>query len=236
MAPRAALRELRAKVRAIEGGGVVVRREAARLGGGLDDALPWGGLPFGCLHEVGGPAASAAAAAFARRLAGEQGVLIWCLNDREIRERGGLYGSGLQRFGLDPPRLLIVKARDAREVLWTFAEALTCPALACVVAELDRLDLLESRRLQLAAEAGGTAGLVLRPGGEADPTPNAAFTRWRASPSLATGPLGLRLELWRAKGAAPGSWTVAWDERTLAFALVPGMADRADGAQRAAAG
>jgi protein ImuA len=235
MAPSAALRELRAKVRAIEGGGVAVRREAARLGAGLDDALPWGGLPFGCLHEVGGPAASAAAAAFARRLAGEQGALVWCLSERGVQERGGLYGPGLHRYGLDPPRLLIVKARDAREVLWAFAEALACPALACVVAELDRLDLLESRRLQLAAETGGTAGIALRPG-EPDPMPNAALTRWRASPSPAAGPLGLRLELWRAKGTPPGSWTVVWDERTLAFALAPGMADRADGAQRAAAG
>lgn len=232
MAGRADLRELRAKVRAIEGGGGAVGREVARLGPGLDTGLPWGGLPSGCLHEVAGPAAPVAAAAFARRLAGDRGVVAWCLDDRTAEERGGLYGPGLRPFGIDPARLLLVRGRDRCQVLWAFAEALACRALACAVAEVDRLDLLESRRLQLAAEAGGGAGLVLRRGSP-DPAPNAALTRWHAGPAGVGA--GLRLDLWRAKGAAPGSWTVAWDERTLAFALAPGVADRAGGGRRAAA-
>ena len=231
MTGRAELRELRARIRAIEGGGLAVGREVARLGPGLDAELPWGGLPLGCLHEVAGPAASVVAAAFARCLAGERGALAWCLDDRAAGERGGLYGPGLRSFGLDPARLLLVRARDGREVAWAFAEALACKALTCAVAEIDRLDLLDSRRLQIAAEAGGAAGVVLRRGCP-DPTPNAALTRWHASPAGA----GLRLDLWRAKGAAPGSWTVAWDERTLAFALAPGVAGRADDGRRPAAG
>jgi protein ImuA len=239
MVGQALLCELRAKVRAIEGGGVAAEREVARLGPGLDAGLPWGGLPSGCLHEVSGPAASVVVAAFARRAIGSRGVLVWCLSERGVHERGALYGPGLRAFGLDPARLLIARARDDREVLWAFAEALACQGVACAVAELDWLDLLESRLLQLAAEAGEAVGIVLRHGGTADLRPNAALTRWRVSPASRFEPAGrllLHLDLWRAKGAAPGSWTVAWDERTLAFALVPGMADRADGAQRAAAG
>src|SRR4051795_8811264 len=59
---RAGLDSLRARVRAIEGGGVDFGREVARLGPPLDAALPWGGLPYRALHEVGGVAAPRAAA------------------------------------------------------------------------------------------------------------------------------------------------------------------------------
>ena len=112
-------------------------------------------------------------------------------------------------------------------------EGLRAPGIAAVLGEISALDDTASRRLQLAAEAGGGAGLVLRRGSP-DPAPNAALTRWHAGPAGVGA--GLRLDLWRAKGAAPGSWTVAWDERTLAFALAPGVADRAGGGRRAAAG
>ena len=74
-------------------------------------------------------------------------------------------------------------------------------------------------RLQLAVEAGGGAGLVLRP--EPDPPPNAALTRWRAEPLVRIDGLFWRLILWRAKGGAPGVWTVRWDERALSFARPP---------------
>ena len=101
-------------------------------------------------------------------------------------------------------------------MLWSFEEALRCRGVACAVAEIDRLDLLASRRLQLAVEAGGGVGLVLRP--EPDPAPNAALTRWRAEPVAAVDGIFWRLILWRAKGGAPGVWPVRWDERALSFA------------------
>ena len=62
MAGRAGLDSLRARVRAIEDGGVAFGREVARLGPPLDEALPWGGLPYRALHEVGGLAATSAVA------------------------------------------------------------------------------------------------------------------------------------------------------------------------------
>src|SRR4051812_3724795 len=154
MAGRADLRELRAKVRAIEGGGGAVGREVARLGPGLDTGLPWGGLPSGCLHEVAGPAAPVAAAAFARRLAGDRGVVAWCLDDRTAEERGGGYGPGLRPFGIDPARLLLVRARDRREGLWAFAEAPACRAPARAGGGGDPLRLLRGRPPPPPAAAG----------------------------------------------------------------------------------
>jgi protein ImuA len=226
---------LRARIRAIEGGGTALGREVAKLGPALDEELPWGGLPAAALHEIGGPAASAAAAAFARRCLERPGALLWCRSDRLAALHGEIYGPGLRPYGIDPARLLIVRAPNERQALWAFEEALRSPAVACVVAEIERLDLLTSRRLQLAAETGGGTGLVLRHG-PPDPSPNAALTRWRATPAPAVGDgLRLRLELWRIKGGAAGSREERWDEQTLAFALSPGLADRADGARREAA-
>lgn len=219
------LEELRARVRAIEGGGVDFGREVAALGDGLDDALPWRGLPCRALHEVSGLAATSAVAAFASRFLARGGALVWCRNAAVAAELGELYGPGLARFGLVPERLVIVRCGDESEVLWAFEEALRCPGVACAVAEIGDLDLLASRRLQLAAETGGGAGLVLRP--EPDPLPNAALTRWRAEPLPAADGIFWRLILWRARGGAPGVRTVRWDEQTLSFAPAARMADPA---------
>lgn len=231
MSASAVIEELRAQVRAIEGGGIDFGREAASLGDGLDAGLPWRGLPYRALHEVSGLAASSAAAALAQRFLARGGALVWCRNTTLSGELGEIYGPGLARFGLDPERVILVRCGNEREVLWSFEEALRCRGVACAVAEIgSRLDLLTSRRLQLAVEAGGGAGLALRPV-EPDPSPNAALTRWRAEPMPAADGIFWRLILWRVRGGAPGVWTVRWDEQALSFALAAGMADRADATQ-----
>jgi protein ImuA len=230
------LERLRARVRAIEGGGRALGREVARLGPALDRALPWGGLPVAALHEVGGAAGGTVAAGFARRFLECKGALVWCRSDRLARQQGELYGPGLRAYGIDHARLLHVRARDERDSLWAAAEALRSPAVACTVVELDSLDLGSSRRLQLAAEAGGGAGILLRTG-PLDTAPNAALTRFWAEPRLGRDfTAEIRLTLWRAKGAPPAFWMVTWNEETLAFDLVAGLANRADGRGRAATG
>jgi protein ImuA len=224
---------LRARVRAIEGG-ARGGREVATLGAALDTALPWGGLPAAALHEVAGTAAGSFVAALAGRLAAGRGALVWCQTAASERRLGALYGPGLAAFGIDWRRLVLARARDGREALWAMEEALRSEAVTCAVAESDRLDLVMSRRLMLAAEAGRGAGLVLRPGAP-DLAPNAALTRWHAEP-LAVADLpggdgqGWRLSLWRCRGGAPGHWKVVWDERALAFLVAPRLADRAGAA------
>lgn len=218
------LEALRARVRTIEGGGIALGRDVARLGAPLDGDLPWQGLPRRAVHEVGGTAASSFAAALAARfLRDDRGSLIWCQTARSEQQLGALYGPGLAPYGLDWRRLVLVRAADEREVLWAVEESLRSPAVTCAVAELSRVDLVTSRRLQLAAESGRGAGILLRTG-VLDPTPNAALTRWRAEPLPGADGLAWRLILWRCRGGAPGTWTVGWDERTLAFAVAPGMA------------
>lgn len=237
------LEGLKARIRAIEGGGGVAHRvdgrPVARLGAPIDRVLPWNGLPTMALHEVAGPAATAVTAGMARRFLDRKGALIWCRSDSLARMQGELYGPGLRPYGIDPARLIHIRARNAEETLWAAAMAMRSQAVACTVLETEELDLVTSRKLQIALEAGGGAGLVLRHGALAS-APNAALTRFWAEPLpqavLAAdepapwrlrprGP-SFRLSLWRAKGAQPSFWTVSWNERTLAFdlasLLVPG--------------
>jgi protein ImuA len=190
----------------------------------IEEALPSGGLARGALHELCGAPEHAAAAGFAATLLGRlavDGHVVW------IGPRDDLYGPGLLEFGLDPARLIVVRARARDARLWALEEALRSPGLAAALAEVDRLSLTQSRRLQLAAEAKGVSAFVLRPPG-AGRAPSAAATRWRieaapdqATPGAATlgaagapgrafGPPHWRVSLLRCRGGRTGSWQVAW--------------------------
>src|SRR4029077_4576898 len=76
----------------------------------LDRSLPGGGLALGAVHEIlgaggdeedGAAAAGVAAAILARR---GSAPALWCLR------RPDLYGPGLSAHGLDPARLVLVRA------------------------------------------------------------------------------------------------------------------------------
>jgi len=251
---RAGLDRLRARVRAIEGGD--------RLAGGgiplgvpaVDGALPGGGLAAGALHQLaaGDPAAGAAtgfAAFLLGRLARSRaGPVLWCVRPSSAVgaiDGGVLYGPGLARYGLDPARLAVVRARRDDEVLQTLEDCLRCPGVAAALGEVARLGLTESRRLLLAAEAGGVPGLVLRPF-SAKAGPSAAATAWRiaAAPSRPAGfaaeagepgPECWRVELARCRGGAPGAWLMEWRDETGDLALSAPLRDRPDRARPAAA-
>jgi protein ImuA len=219
----------------LEGGtGRAAARPVAPLGDdGIDAALPGGGLALAAVHEVAGTAAAGFTAALAGRVAAARaGLVVWCQHRRRVRDEGVLHGPGLAAFGLDPARVLVVDGDRDDASLWAMEEALRASAAAVVVGEVERVDLFRTRRLQLAAETGGAAGLLLRP---VDPVlePSAAVTRWRVRPRLVPspwpgelGPLAWSAALWRAKGAVPARFEVRFDEPSLRFALVADLADR----------
>lgn len=132
---------------------------AARLAGGLHEIVPasapdaYAALALG-LHL----------AAFCAREKSTAGLVL-VVEDFVALETGAPYGPGLVEAGVDPARLVIVRTRDARETLRVMEEALKCAAVAAVLAESaipERLYTLDaSRRLALAARAGGGAGLVV---------------------------------------------------------------------------
>ena len=77
-------------------------------------------------------------------------------------------------------RLHILRPANELDLLWSVEACLRSPGVVLVIAEPDKpLSLIASRRLQLAAEAGQTTGLVLILEGQGN---NAAETRWHCAP------------------------------------------------------
>lgn len=234
------LAALRERIRRIEGLGGADGTAVVPLGvPELDAALPGGGLPLGSVHEVLGPegdldagAVTAFAAVLLAKLAEGRGPVFWICRSPD------LYAPGLAGFGLPPDRLVLVQApgrgrRGEAEVLQTMEEALRAPQVGAVLAEVGRLDLSTSRRLHLAAQAGGVPGLLLR----LRPQPmeaSTAVTRWSvaALPHTALSGIDLpdgppngpvdrtfppdlshpvwRVELHRVRGGKPGIWHLSW--------------------------
>ncbi len=169
--------------------------------------MPLHGLPDlalirpGRMHEATGPGRRAFAVALAGRLAGP---VLWV---RESRLTDTLCPQGLLPF-FDPGRLVLAHPTGARVVLQVAEEALRSGAAPLVVAELtEATDLTASRRLQLAAGAGGGRGLCLVPQTRA--RANAAETRWHCTPIPGGGTRQL-WELVKNKRGHLGIWEVVW--------------------------
>jgi protein ImuA len=173
----------------------------------IDRTLPWGGLPRACLHEICPADRSAAAAGFCTfvlaRLAGESGTVLWC------RRGHGLHGPGLATFGLDPARMIVVRARTDKDVLWTLEEGLRSGAVVAVLGETAAVDQVPLRRLQLAARTGGVTGLLLRPSCPA-PLPSPAATRWWVSAAASRSASGLAAGRPEPLLTTPGSPVTRW--------------------------
>ncbi|WP_299393926.1 ImuA family protein [Pelagibius sp.] len=213
----------------------------------LDAALPGGGLPLGALHEIEGERAEwddgvtlgfclALLARHQARFPGA-GDILW------VSRQGDLYPPALAARGLDPGRLVLVRARNEADLFWAMEEGLRCRRLAAVVGEVEGLDRLAGRRLQLAAEeslkngAGGVTAFALhrrfRPRRRAREA-SAALSRWRVTAAAShdeadTAFIGRprwRLDLLRCRGAAPGSWQVEWNDAACGFSLAPALCDR----------
>lgn len=176
---------MRAQIQRIES---TRRRARAVLPFGVaavDARLPERGLALGALHEVagGGNGAidGAAAALFTAGIAARtKGKVLWCMT------RPDLFAPALAQAGLSSDRVIYVEAGDDTMVLACFEEGLRHGGLGAVVAEVARLSMMASRRLQLAAEGSGTVGMAIRRWRrQTEATdfgqPTAATTRWRVS-------------------------------------------------------
>ena len=99
---------------------------------------------------------------------------------------------------------------------WAIAPALRCAGVKVVVADGSGLSETASRRLQLAAEAGHTLGLLARPPHELACASWAA-TRWLVTPQKETEARAMawEIELMCCRGRHPGPevprrWTMEW--------------------------
>jgi protein ImuA len=244
-AARLSLATLRAEIAALERGvGSRGGRAPEVIDFGdarIDRRLPSGGLALKSWHAFAGEGldieTAAASAAFVARLAAplaSRGELIWVLR------RDDLYAPGLAGLGLPVERLIQVCARDEDETLAVMEDALRTPGVAAVFGEVDEVDLVAGRRLQLACEQSRATGFVLRRrpfgGARRGDTSSAAATRWTIAPAPsepAAGEPGLgaprwRVTLERCRGGRTGAWILEGreeDDAAHPFRLVADLGD-----------
>ena len=161
------------------------------------------------------------------------GPVLWIQERMAILESGRVHPPGLPIADI-----IHVEARDARSALWAMEEGLRCAGLSLVVGELwgdpAALDFTATRRLAVAAERSGVACWLVRLGGSANLS--GARMRWRIAslPSLAhpldpkaPGAPAWEAELFRARGAPPGRWSLAYEAGTTdSLRLVAAARDR----------
>jgi protein ImuA len=215
----------------------------------IDRHLPGGGLALGALHEVAGGGhgaiGAAAAALFTAGIAARaRGKVLWCVT------RPDLFAPAIAQAGLVPDRVIYVEAGDEKSVLVCFEEGLRHGGLAAVVAEVARLSMTASRRLQLAAESSGAIGIAIRRWRRQTEAadfgqPAASVTRWRVSALPATqlpvpgvGRARWQLELIRCRTGESADFEVeACDAKgrlALPSGLVHGPGQKEIGRRRAA--
>lgn len=222
------LAELRSQIQRIEGFGGEGARTLPFGVDAIDAALPGGGLPLGCLHELAEEApgtGTAFAAGLLARLASARAPAVWVVRGRD------LHAAGLAAYGLTPDRLIAVSAPRAADALWAMEEALRCTSLSAVLAEAGDIGLTASRRLQLAAESSGVTAFLLDRERRRRAGTSAAVSRWRiaAAPSgpeesgpnssgdgPGVGEVRWRVALDRCRGGRPGEWLLEWRAGRLA--------------------
>jgi hypothetical protein len=194
------LRVLRDKLRRLER----IRRPLdERISSGcaaLDSLLPGGGFVPGTLVEW-----------FAERGQGAGGLAM-AVSGQACRQRGALvvmdragqfYPPAAVAWGLDPENLIVVRAASRQDELWALDQALRCRGVAAVWAPLEQIEARAFRRLQLAAEAGGSLGLLLRPA-RARGRPSWADVQLWVEPRCCPVGRRLRVELLRCRGQERG--------------------------------
>lgn len=191
---------------------------AERIGlGEIENSFPGGVFPKKAIHEfiTIQPEHSAASDGF---IAGLLAVLmengaacVWVSTTRH------LFPASLSLFNVEPERIIFIDVQSEKDVLWITEEAIKCEGLAAVVAELNNVSLIESRRLQLAVETSGVTGFILRKDGNKKAS-TVATARWKVSPLPSVTQDGLpgvgfprwQVELLKVRNGNPGSFILEW--------------------------
>lgn len=233
------LAELRERIGQLEGGQARAKSVLPFAVPEMDQVLPGGGLAFGALHEIagggGGTVDGAAAALFVAGIAARtKGRVLWCMTRRD------LFFPAVSQAGLHPDRVVFCESDRDEGVLSAVEEGLSFGGLSAVVAELVRLPMNASRRLQLAAEKSGCMGIVLRRWRRQNEAsdygqPTASTTRWRIStlpserlPAAGVGRSRWLVELMRVKAGECAEFEIGAPDAKGRICLLPTSADRSD--------
>jgi protein ImuA len=159
-----------------------MRRENIRTGHYLLDAIaPNGFFQCGAVHELLWPENLPFPKSFATLLAKSAqklgGAIAWSDPERE------LYLPVLSAAEINLRHLILLRCTRRADQLWAMAECLRCRGICATVGFIERLNQIEARRLQLAAERGGGVGIFMRPYRPGMSAPYAAATRWLIQPA-----------------------------------------------------
>jgi cell division inhibitor SulA/protein ImuA len=163
----------------------------------LDARLPGGGWPVGAIAELISDAPGI----------GELSLIVPVLSRlaRAGRHIAWIappylpYAPALAQRGLPLERVLLVQTHSLQESLWAMEQALRCPAVGAVLGWPASIVDRNVRRLQLAAAAGGSLGILYRPPEAArESSPAALRLRLHAAPE------GLAVEIHKSRGGNAG--------------------------------
>lgn len=177
-AQRDVIDQLAREVRKLESSGRTLGQQVAMSTGCevMDACLPHHGYVPGSIIEYlrvapGCGASYLAFAAAAEAMKQTSGFVVLVDIDQHF------YPPALQAYGMDLEKVIFVRPESLADAIWVVDQALRTPAVAAVVAELDRIDDRAARRLQLAAESGDGLALLLR-GAAARKQPSWAEVQW----------------------------------------------------------
>jgi cell division inhibitor SulA/protein ImuA len=163
----------------------------------LDAHLPGGGWPIGAVAELMSDAIGIGELSLLvpvlSRLARAGRYIAW------IAPPYLPYAPALAQRGLPLKRVLLIQTRSLQQSLWATEQALRCPAIGAVLGWPAYIVDKNVRRLQLAAEAGGSLGILYRPPEAArESSPAALRLRLHAAPD------GLAVEIHKSRGGRAG--------------------------------
>jgi protein ImuA len=184
----------------------------------LEDYMPNKQLPLGAIHQFVHSNMEQLAASQSFILALCAALLPSYSSIAVISSSSFLYPPALVQYGIAPERVLYIKPSNAKELLWCTEEALKCTGFAAVLANLEELNLLQSRRMQLAVEQSGTTGFVLS-GRKAASQNNTVVSRWQVQHNTSSNSYGLpgvgvtawQVQLQKIRNGTPGKWLVQYN-------------------------
>jgi protein ImuA len=201
--------QLAREVRALETVGRKSPTNSTSISSGcqaMDRCLPDGGYVPGSVIEylramAGCGASTLAFTAAASAMRATNGFIVI------VDTQHNIYPPSLTSWGIDLDKLVLVRPQSDVDALWVVDQSLRTPAVAAVVADVERIDDRAARRMQLAAEQGGGLALLLRPA-SARRGPSWAEIQWmvRAVPTASDAQdRRLQVQLVRVRAGKAGA-------------------------------
>lgn len=146
--------------------------------------------------------------------------IIWL---KGVNDADYLYPNAIANLGINLQKITFITYHSQQQALWIVEEALRSGAVGIVVAEgLKQPDLLQSRRLNLAAEKGKSKAFMLLKG--TSKNANSAMTRWQIDISAARqNQYQVKLLRSRQKGfiSGEGNWIMDIKNEKFHINLAP---------------